>query len=118
MILVMLAGLVVTTVAQGSFRFILHPKDTDVVEGKAVQMNCQVQETENVVITWQFNGIDIENIARRHQDEQNLVITRALQGDSGLYQCVATNVNTGYSQASEKGKLNVICKYYVVSQKH
>lgn len=97
---------------QDSYYFQPHPQDQDVRKGQSVTLECGVSNSKHVVFYWTLNGDALANTTRRFQVASNLHITRVDPSkDLGEFKCIATNVTTGISLASQGAQLNILCKY-------
>jgi len=79
---------------------------------RRVSLECAVSDRTQIGFQWTLNGVPIENTTRRHQITSNLYFSRIeREADSGVYQCVATNLTTGTSIVSPTIALNIVCKF-------
>ncbi|XP_035226737.1 inactive tyrosine-protein kinase 7-like isoform X2 [Stegodyphus dumicola] len=99
----------VVAYGQDSYYFQPHPQDQDVRKGQSVTLECGVSNSRHVVFYWTLNGDPVANTSRRYQDGSNLHITRVDPSkDLGEFKCIATNVTTGISLASQGAQLNIL----------
>ncbi|GFS70215.1 inactive tyrosine-protein kinase 7 [Nephila pilipes] len=97
------------TFGQDSYYFQPHPQDKDVRKGQTVTLECGVSNSKHVVFYWTLNGDPVSNTSRRYQEGSNLHITRVdPTKDIGEFKCIATNVTTGISLASQGAQLNIL----------
>ncbi|GBO29629.1 hypothetical protein AVEN_131817-1, partial [Araneus ventricosus] len=97
------------TLGQDSYYFQPHPQDKDVRKGQSVTLECGVSNSRHVIFYWTLNGDPVSNTSRRYQDGSNLHITRVDPSkDIGEFKCIATNVTTGISLASQGAQLNIL----------
>ncbi|ESO84449.1 hypothetical protein LOTGIDRAFT_168677 [Lottia gigantea] len=115
-IFLILAGITAVE-GQDNFYFSLSPRDLDVVEGTEIKLLCDVSDRRHVVFQWTQSGNLLPNTSRRFQEGSHLRILRVLRGeDEGPYQCIATNVTTGFSLQSSESMLNIQCKSFYFLQ--
>lgn len=96
---------------QDTFYFNLKPVDQVVAEGTELTLLCDVSNRRHIQFQWIHNSRLITNTSRRFQDGSNLKILRVTrQDDAGTFQCIATNVTTGFSLLSEEATLEIQCK--------
>lgn len=77
---------------------------------------CDVSNRRHIIFQWIENGKQIENTTRRFQEDSNMRILRVSRDeDIGPFQCIATNVTTGFSLQSLEAHLNIQCKYNILS---
>ena len=104
--------------AQDTFYFNLKPHDQSVVEGTEQTLLCDVSNRRHIKFEWIHNGKQVTNTSRRFQEGRNLRILRVTrEEDSGTFQCIATNVTTGYSLQSGEASLDIQCKF-VLNMSH
>lgn len=97
---------------QDTFYFNLKPTDEAVVEGTEQTLLCDVSNRRHIQFHWIHNSKPITNTSRRFQDGSNLRILRVTRTeDSGPFQCIATNVTTGFSLQSGEATLDIQCKF-------
>ncbi|XP_076311733.1 inactive tyrosine-protein kinase 7-like isoform X1 [Tachypleus tridentatus] len=105
LVAVWLAG---KTLGQDSFYFNPHPKSRTVFSGQSVTLNCNVSNTQHIVFYWTLDNNPVTNGTRRFQKGSNLHITRVdRHKDTGEFKCIATNVTTGISLASQGAQLDI-----------
>lgn len=98
--------------SQDDFYFRTNPHNESVTMGQSVRLLCSVSSDDRIVLAWTFNKETIRNTSRRYQEGSALVIRRAdYRLDSGLFECTATNISSGFSIASLPAALTVHCKY-------
>ncbi|GFW00624.1 ig-like domain-containing protein [Trichonephila clavipes] len=101
--------LLTPTTGQDSYYFQPHPQDKDVRKGQSVTLECGVSNSKHVVFYWTLNGDPVSNTSRRYQEGSNLHFTRVDPAkDIGEFKCIATNVTTGISLASQGAQLNIL----------
>lgn len=113
-----LSGALQVCSAQDTFYFNLKPVDQVVAEGTELTLLCDVSNRRHIQFQWIHNGRPVTNTSRRFQEGSNLKILRVTrQDDVGAFQCIATNVTTGFSLLSGEAKLEIQCKssYFSVS---
>lgn len=76
--------------------FVLVPKDTEVPEGTFVRFDCLAFGRPTPVLTWYFNGKEIQpdaahKLSVNEEGVHSLLITAAGFPDTGTYSCVARN---------------------------
>ena len=100
--------------AQDTFYFSTKPADMDVVDGTETRLRCDVSNRRHIVFQWVQHGRPVHNSTRRFQEDSNLRILRVSRDeDQGPFQCVATNVTTGFSLQSFEARLNIQCKCWI-----
>ncbi|XP_022240564.1 inactive tyrosine-protein kinase 7-like [Limulus polyphemus] len=105
LVAVWLAG---KTLGQDSFYFNPHPKSRTVFSGQSVTLHCNVSNTQHIVFYWTLDNNPVANGTRRFQKGSNLHITRVdRHKDTGEFKCIATNVTTGISLASQGAQLDI-----------
>ncbi|KAK3595006.1 hypothetical protein CHS0354_003731 [Potamilus streckersoni] len=93
---------------QDTFYFSQKPQDQDVIDGSEAILYCDVSNRRHITFQWIFNKKPFDNTSRRFQDGSNLRILRVTrEEDSGQFQCIATNVTTGFSLQSNEAVLNI-----------
>ncbi|XP_076306056.1 inactive tyrosine-protein kinase 7-like isoform X2 [Tachypleus tridentatus] len=96
------------TQGQDSFYFNPHPKGQTVINGQSVILRCNVSNTNHIVFYWTLDSHPVLNGTRRFQEGSNLFITRVdRRKDSGEFKCIATNVTSGISLASQGAQLDI-----------
>ncbi|XP_041351989.1 inactive tyrosine-protein kinase 7-like isoform X2 [Gigantopelta aegis] len=94
--------------AQDTFYFSTKPADMDVVDGTETKLRCDVSNRRHIIFQWVQHGKPVENTTRRFQEDSNLRILRVSRDDDqGPFQCIATNVTTGFSLQSFEARLNI-----------
>uniref|UniRef100_A0AC34QH49 Thymidine kinase, cytosolic n=1 Tax=Panagrolaimus sp. JU765 TaxID=591449 RepID=A0AC34QH49_9BILA len=75
-----------------SLKIIEKPKDTTVLAGKDVFLQCRTEDPHNTQLNWKMNGTDlvIDNM-HLSMNATTLTIHAARKDDSGVYTCFATN---------------------------
>jgi PTK7 protein tyrosine kinase 7 len=97
---------------QDTFYFNLKPTDQPVIERTELMLLCGVSNPRHIQFQWIHKGKQITNTSRRFQDGSNLRILRVTrEEDTGPFQCIATNVTTGFSLQSGEATLDIQCKY-------
>ncbi|CAL1542560.1 unnamed protein product, partial [Lymnaea stagnalis] len=97
--------------AQDTFYFNVKPQNKDAVEGSETRLYCDVSDRRHIYFQWTQGGRPIVNTTRKYQEDSNLRILRVLRGeDEGPFQCVATNLTTGFSLQSQEASLNILCE--------
>ncbi|XP_067682833.1 inactive tyrosine-protein kinase 7-like [Haliotis asinina] len=105
---ILLATVVLECTGQDTFYFSTKPRDLDVVEETEVKLMCDVSNRRHIIFQWIENGKQIENTTRRFQEDSNMRILRVSRDeDIGPFQCIATNVTTGFSLQSLEAHLNI-----------
>lgn len=100
--------------AQDTFYFSLTPQDRAVVEGTETVLTCDVNNRRHIVFDWIHDGKLVTNTSRRFQDGSHLRILRVTrENDAGSFQCIATNITSGFSLQSREAVLNITCKYNI-----
>lgn len=96
---------------QDTFYFNLKPTDQAVIEGTELTLLCGVSNPRHIQFHWIHNSKPVTNTSRRFQDGSNLKILRVTrEEDTGPFQCIATNVTTGFSLQSGEAALDIQCK--------
>ena len=101
--------------SQAQITFVQEPKDTTVVAGNAVSLNCTATGSNNIKYNWLFNGNKIASNSRVIvQKNGTLHITKVGTQNSGGYVCVAL-IRRSVSQKrvkikSQKAELTVQSK--------
>ena len=89
----------------------MKPHDQSVVEGTEQTLFCDVSNRRHISFQWIQDGKPVTNTSRRFQEGRNLRILRITrEEDSGAFQCIATNVTTGFSLQSGEAVLDIQCK--------
>ena len=100
---------------QDTFYFNQNPFDQPVIEGTELMLLCGVSNPRHIQFQWLHNGKQVTNSSRRFQDGSNLRILRVTQEqDTGPFQCIATNVTTGFSLQSGEATLDIQCKLIII----
>ena len=82
------------------------------VEGTETILLCDVNSRRHIVFDWIQNGKPVTNTTRRFQEGSYLRILRVTRDeDIGPFQCIATNITSGFSLQSGEASLNIQCKY-------
>ena len=98
--------------AQDTFYFSLKPHDQSVVEGTELTLLCDVSNRRHISFQWIQDGKPVTNTSRRFQEGRNMRILRVTREDDvGAFQCIATNVTTGFSLLSGEAFLDIQCKF-------
>lgn len=98
---------------QDTFYFSQKPQDKSVVEGTETILLCDVNSRRHIVFDWIQSGKPVTNTSRRFQEGSYLRILRVTrEDDTGPFQCIATNVTSGFSLQSGEASLNIQCKYH------
>ena len=106
------SGAVELGTGQDTFYFNLKPVDQVVSERTELTLLCDVSNRRHIQFQWIHNGRPITNTSRRYQEGSNLKILRVTrQDDTGAFQCIATNVTTGFSLLSGEATLEIQCKF-------
>ena len=98
--------------AQDDFYFRTHPHNESVKTGEHFRLECSVSSGDRILLAWTLNKESVRNTARRYQESSSsaLVVRRADHRlDSGLFECSATNVSSGFSIASLPATVSVQC---------
>lgn len=68
----------------------------------------------HIVFDWTHDGKLVTNTSRRFQEGSNLRILRVTrENDAGPFQCIATNITSGFSLQSREAVLNITCKWQI-----
>jgi len=104
-------------IISGNAYIMVPPKNTTVIEGSRVKLNCQSEgHPNNITYRWFRNGLDTQHVAGLASRasiyaDGSLVISSAARDDTGWYACRPTN---GLGPAPEaQAYLNVTCKYFM-----
>ncbi|VDI15210.1 inactive tyrosine-protein kinase 7-like [Mytilus galloprovincialis] len=94
--------------AQDTFYFSQTPKDKSVVEGTETVLLCDVNNRRHIIFDWIQSGKPVTNTSRRFQEGSYLRILRVTRDeDAGPFQCIATNITSGFSLQSREATLNI-----------
>lgn len=92
-----------------AFYFSAQPADVRVVQGESATLRCDVSHKQAVAFYWTLDGEPVRNTSRRFQRGSELHVTRVDPSkDIGEFKCIATNVTTGFSIASQGAQLNIL----------
>lgn len=93
---------------QDTFYFSKKPQDKSVVEGTETILLCDVNSRRHIVFEWIQSGKPVTNTSRRFQEGSFLRILRVTrEEDTGPFQCIATNVTSGFSLQSGEATLDI-----------
>ncbi|KAH6927090.1 hypothetical protein HPB50_026756 [Hyalomma asiaticum] len=96
-------------VGQDSFYFSPQPADVRVRRGESATLRCGVSNADRVAFHWTLDGEPVRNTTRRFQQGSDLRLTRVDPSlDMGEFRCIATNVSSGFSLASQGAQLNIL----------
>jgi hypothetical protein len=70
-------------------------KDRSVKPNSDITLSCFTNDEENTRLSWRFNGVSLQSDLRHQMNESALTIIEVGKKDSGVYECIATNSNTG-----------------------
>ncbi|KAJ8308703.1 hypothetical protein KUTeg_013577 [Tegillarca granosa] len=99
---------IISVRCQDTFYFSRKPESKDVVINRETVLYCDVSNRKHIVFSWFQSGKPITNTSRRFQEGSNLHILRVTRPeDEGPFQCIATNVTSGFSLQSKEAVLNI-----------
>jgi peroxidase len=78
------------------------PKETDVLLGESVLLNCSARGVPEPLITWTKNDepLDFDNARFQLLENGSLLLQDVMMNDSGDYQCNANN-ELGFDQSDD-----------------